>query len=106
MQVGMRARWEPMRTLAFGGISANYAAVGTPLANPCNQLIINNLTDVNLTFSFNGVTDHFELAAGTSIVDDIATNGYYQPGHDQIWVKDQGAAASLGRVSVSAKYEL
>ena len=51
-------RYEPIRTMAFGAITAAYQPVGTPLENPARILKIKNATDVVLYVSFDGVHDH------------------------------------------------
>lgn len=71
---GQQLRSEAQRTLAFGSVGAAYAAVGTSFDNPAQILLVQNLTDAALQFSFDGTTDHFPLAAGTSLVLDACTD--------------------------------
>ena len=109
MARAIRMRWEPMRELAFGSISGTYAKVGAPLSHPSQGIILQNFTDAQLTFSFNGIDAHLSMAPSTSLVLDIGSNktidnALYQAQGDQIWVKDEGSAASTGKVSVSTFY--
>jgi hypothetical protein len=65
---------EPLRTIAFGSISGTYAGIGTALANPARQFLIQNTTDVLLTYSFDGVNDHFVLPSSSFFLNDISSN--------------------------------
>ena len=65
---------EPLRTLAFGSISGTYAAIGSALLNPSRILYIVNTTDVLLTFSFDGVNDHFVIPSQSYILLDVTAN--------------------------------
>ena len=65
---------EALRSLAFGSISGSYAGLGTPLDFPGRLYYLVNTTDVLLTFSWDGVTDHFVLAAGSQMVIDVTAN--------------------------------
>ena len=65
---------EPLRTLAFGSISGTYAGIGSALFNPSRILYIVNTTDVLLTFSFDGITDHFVIPASSYILIDVTSN--------------------------------
>ena len=72
--LAIRLQAEPIRTLAFGAIVAGYTAVGGGLANPSRILVLNNLTDADLMFSFDGVTDHLAISGPGSFVLDITAN--------------------------------
>lgn len=65
---------ETLRTLAFGSISGTYARIGSAFANPIRLLVLQNETDVLLTFSFDGVNDHMVLPATGQIVLDVGSN--------------------------------
>jgi len=66
--------FEPLRSLAFGGIGVAYAPIGTALASPGYVFIVNNYTDEILAFSLDGVEDHFALDAGSTMTIDISSN--------------------------------
>ena len=65
---------EPVRSLAFGSISGTYAGIGTPLTNPSRIYWLQNNTDVLLTFSWDGVVDHFVLPTGSFVLLDVTSN--------------------------------
>lgn len=69
-----RMQFEPQKTLAFGGIGAAYAPVGTPLVNPSRQFVVQNLTNATLQFSFDGVNDHFPLISNAAYDSDNTSN--------------------------------
>jgi len=88
----IRLAFEAQRSLAFGSIGATYTGVGTSFSNPVRQLLIVNLTDADLQFSLDGVTDHFVIPATTSIIYDITANktqdaGFYAAQGDRLYVK-------------------
>lgn len=72
--LAVRLAAEPLRSLAFGSISGTYAGLGTAFANPVRLMLIVNDTDVLLTFSLDGVHDHFVLPAGSQLIMDVTTN--------------------------------
>jgi hypothetical protein len=65
---------EPLRSLASGSISGTYAGIGTSFANPVRIFWVQNDTDVTLTFSFDGLTDHFVLPSEGFVLLDITSN--------------------------------
>ena len=71
---------EPLRTLAFGSISGTYMGIGTATINPTRVYWIQNDTDVMLTFSWDGVTDHFTLPSGGFFLMDGTANSTIQGG--------------------------
>lgn len=71
-----RAFFEPLRTLAFGGISGTYAAVGSPLSHMVRVFCITNNTQGDMIFSLdntNASGDMF-VAAGSYKLYDIQAN--------------------------------
>jgi len=102
-QLALRLAIEPLRTLAFGGISGAYAGIGTAITNPSRKLLIQNYTDVLITFSDNGVTDKFVLNPGTQFILDEALNhqGDYTASGTRFYAK---GAPSLGAVYLSTWY--
>ena len=72
--LAIRLMPEVLRTLAFGSIGANYSPIGTPFENPSRILILQNLTDATLMFSFNGIDDNLAIAGPGSFVLDITSN--------------------------------
>lgn len=105
----VRVEAEGVRTLAFGGISSTYADIGAVTANPIRIIMVKNTTDVAVTVSWDGgVTDVFDIPAGGADTLDLYTNGgndgAYRPINSQFQVKDQGSAATSGKVIVQCFY--
>lgn len=90
---------EPVRSLGFASIGASYTAVGTGLVFPSREFKIDNLTDADLMFSFNGVTDHFVLAARSGWINDtcanaVGTEGFFLRISNVVYVKRIGTPTS------------
>ena len=71
-----RAFFEPLRTLAFGGISGSYAAVGTPLENQVRAFCITNDTQGDMIFSLDNTLaeGHMFIARGSYKLYDVQSN--------------------------------
>ncbi len=65
---------EVLRSIAFGSISGTYAGIGTALLNPARIVYLVNTTDVLLTFSFDGVNDHFVIPSQSYLLIDVTSN--------------------------------
>lgn len=67
---------EPLRSLAFGSISASYSAVGTPFEFPCRIICLSNDTQGNVIFSRNPdlVAGELFVPAGSFKLFDLSTN--------------------------------
>ncbi len=108
--LSQRLNFEPQRSLAFGSISGTYAGIGTSLNYPAVQFLISNLTDADLQFSIDGVTDHFPLIAGAQWINDNRANrsdqsgGFYLGVGTRLYVKTLGGAPGSGAVYFSVVY--
>jgi hypothetical protein len=94
--------------LASGSITNNYVAVGGRFDHPIRILFVQNLTDVGLMFSLNGIDDSFVLPDSGYMILDVSANkttneGLFFPVGDRIFVKQIGIP-STGSVYVSAFY--
>jgi len=69
-----RAFFEPIKTLAFGGISAVYASVGTPAAHEIRIFKIVNNTQGDLYFTTNTGEDQMFIASGSFTLYDVQVN--------------------------------
>jgi len=71
-----RAFFEPLRTLGFAGISAAYAAVGTPTTHTARVFCITNDTEGDMIFSTDNSVAAGEMfcAAGSYKLYDIQAN--------------------------------
>ena len=100
---------DTLRLLAFGGISASYAVVGSPTSNATRLICFTNSTDGDMFFSDDGVNDKFFVAAGSFKLLDICSNrddsnGFYLfPSNQQWWVK-QSSGPSKGAVYIEVLY--
>ena len=108
MSLAIRLMPETLKELAFGSIGAGYAGVGTAFDKPIRILFIQNLTDVTLLFSLDGVNDHFPLPTSGFLLLDVTANktleqGFYIAEGQRIYVKNSGVPSS-GSVYVSAFY--
>jgi len=102
---GKKVIFDPLRSLAFGSIGAAYAIVGDALEENARLVIVQNLTDTQMLFSFNGTDDHFTLPAGGQIVFDFTANkatdsGFFLGVKTKLYVK-QVSAPSSGSVYFS-----
>jgi hypothetical protein len=68
------ARFDTIRSLAFGSILITYVAVGTPLTQNWREFRIINDTDGDMFFSADGTNDNFFLPANSFLLWDLATN--------------------------------
>lgn len=74
MEISIRLFADPVKTLAFGSIVAGYTAIDTGLLHPAHMVFVQNLTDVSLMFSIDGINDHFPLPANGYLVMDVTSN--------------------------------
>jgi len=107
-----RAFFEPLRSLASGGISASYAAVGTPLEHQVRAFCITNNTQGDMIFSLdNGVAaGQMFVAKGSYKLYDVQANmntqfddKYVLAVGTQFYVK-QSTAPTSGDVYVECLY--
>jgi hypothetical protein len=104
----IRLQMEPVRTLAFGSISGTYMGIGTSFVNPIRLIFIQNLTDVTLMFSLDGINDHFPLPTNGFLLLDVTSNksiaqGFFIAEGTRVYVKEIGDP-STGSVYVTTMY--
>lgn len=73
-KLAVRLKPETVRSLAAASVVDAYTAVGTAFIEPSRILILQNLTDGDVMFSFDGVNDHVAVAGPGSFVLDITSN--------------------------------
>lgn len=103
------ARFETLRTVAFGGIGVAYAVLGVPLANPARIIILSNSTDQPVFISTDGVNNHLYLAANSFKLIDVSANksttvGFYFRQGTQFWVVRAAGAPTIGAVWFETVY--
>lgn len=107
---GQRVRFETLRTVAFGGISGTYAALGSPLLHGARLIILDNLTNDDLLISFDGTNDHMVLVSTSAKIIDFASNKVGPVGQlelskgTQVYVKQLSGAPTAGSVYLSVIY--
>lgn len=92
-----RAFFEPIKTLAFGGISAAYASVGAVTTYRLREVGFSNTTQGDMYFSIDGVTDHIFVAAGSYKTIDIQAN--MNPEKDDKYVLPVGTQFSVKQIT-------
>lgn len=107
-----RAFFEPLRTLAFGGISGTYAAVGSPLEHQVRVFCITNDTQGDMIFSLDNTVAAGQMfvARGSYKLYDVQANmnaqfddKYVLAVGEQFFVK-QDSAPIDGAVYVECMY--
>lgn len=107
MAFGTRVIFEAIRLVAFGGVGAAYAAVGSATTHRIRRVRLVNTTNQDIYVSIDGVVDHIRLATGTSQEIDMSTNkirddGYFLPKGTIFYVKHAGVAPGSGSVWIEA----
>ncbi len=107
-----RAFFESLRSLAFGGISGTYAAVGTPTTHMIRAFCITNDTEGDMIFTLDNTdaAGNMFVAAGSYKLYDIQSNmnaqfddKYVLEIGTQFYVKQSTAPVS-GSVYVECMY--
>jgi len=96
---------DTIRTAAFGAIGAAYAAVGAALASPARIYCIKNLTNENLSFSFDGVNEQIVVPPNGFELIDISTNrtnqeNFFLAEGTFFYVRHRGAAPASGDIFI------
>ena len=68
------AKFDELRSLAFGGISGSYAAVGSSLDQYARVITITNNTEGDMLFTTDNSRDELFVAAGSFKLYDIQAN--------------------------------
>lgn len=92
MAVGIRLELEPLRSLEYDSIDTAYIGVGDEIDHPARLLLIQNMTDASLMFSFNGIDDHFPVQKQAALILDISANktidsGFFIEQGSRLYVK-------------------
>ena len=105
----IRVAFETEKTLAAGAIVAGYTLVGSVFQHMIRLIVIQNLTDEAVTFSFDGINNTITLPAGGQVVLDWASDkantsdDFVQAIGRGVWAKQSGVPTT-GAVYVSAFY--
>lgn len=111
MSLAIRLVPDILRSVAFGSLSAVYIGIGTAMTKPIRMMVLQNFTDIDVMFSFDGVTDTLPIAAEGYLVLDIASNktipqGYFLAQGTRLYVKNLNPAevATEGSVYLTTFY--
>ena len=99
MTTAFPARFDAIKSTAFGSITASYTALGTPITHIARILKIVNGTDTAMFFSFDGTTDNDYIPAGGFTLYDLDSNQLSISVNTQVSVKYETVPTS-GSVKV------
>ncbi len=72
--LAVRVMPETVRSVDFTQISGTYIGIGSAFENPVHWFMVQNLSDQAIMISWDGVNDHFPLAANGYVIMDVASN--------------------------------
>lgn len=103
------AAFEAQSELAFGSIGSSFSAINSSgLTYPSLLLILTNLTDQTVDFSFDGTNVALTLGSGSHFVFDVTANKtdrtLYFPIGTVVYAKYRSAATTSGFVALSSCY--
>lgn len=101
------AKFDTLRSVAFGSITTSYAIVGSELPTPAVCLSFMNGTNGVVYVSTDGINDMLAIPASTGLVFDIRTNSpsatdYLFSENTPFLVKYSGSAPSSGSFYIMA----
>jgi len=103
------AQFEPLRTVGFAVIGANYIPLGSALSSPTRIISINNGLNEDVFLSLDGVTDHLRLVGTGFELWDLCSNSSGNdypvfPIGQRFYVKHTGIAPVSGDIWIHALY--
>lgn len=111
MSLAIRLMPEVVRSADFSVIGNVYMGLGTAMTRPIRMFLLQNMTNANMMFSFDGVNDHLPLPKLGYLVLDITANknlsqGYYLAEGTRVYVKKLTPAdvPTLGKVYLTTFY--
>lgn len=95
------AKFDTLRSVAFGSITTSYAIVGTPITTPAVAVTFKNNTNGIILVSTDGINDMLVYPGLSYGVYDIRTNApnatdYLLPSNTPFLVKYSGSAPTSG----------
>ncbi len=109
-QSAQKARFETLRSVAFGAVTASFVALGTPLNYPSRKLNFINLSDADIEVSDDGTNPKWIIAASSGDIEDIGTNrndlgcNLEIPAYTQLYVRYIGSAPTVKGFYVGSMY--
>jgi len=109
MAYGRVAKFEELKSLAFGSITGAYAAVGTATTDYTRIVTFTNTTNQAVYISLDGTTNQLYLPSGVIKVIDISANkvrddGLFIPKGTVFYTKHTGSAPTSGAVYIEVLY--
>lgn len=109
MPYGRIVTFAPLRSLAFGSIGANYAAIGGSTNDQTRLFTVTNMTDQDVLVSLNGIDDNLYVPTGVAKVFDLCSNrvqddGFFLRKETTFYVKHAGVAPTTGSVYLEIVY--
>ena len=108
--MGIVAKLDTLRSLAYTGISGSYAVIGTPLTYAANAFRVVNNTDGDIFVSDDGTLNKLFVPAGSFVLYDCGSNKVV-PANDlrkaaqtQFYIK-QSTAPTKGAVYIEIIYQ-
>ena len=113
--LNIKAKYEPLKTLGFAAIGANFAGIvtmagaATSVEHPARIYHIVNNTDKDLLFSWDGIDPFVLIRAGSSFTDDLCANQALTSSlvlseGSRLYVKHNGAAPTSGSIYLTICY--
>lgn len=101
------AKFDSLRSQAFGSITSSYTQIGAVLPAPCVAVSFKNTTDALIIVSMDGVNDMLVYPASSYGVYDIRTNApnltdYLLPTGTAFEIKYSGSAPTTGSFYIEA----
>lgn len=100
-----RAKFEPVREMAYSSITTSFQQVGTAFTSTFSVIYVQNLTNqiIDFSVSYNGTDVTFSLAPNGALSTDMVTNSVQVSAGESAWAKYRtGSAPTKGFVQVSA----
>ena len=101
------AKFDTLRSVAFGSITTSYVQVGAVLPKPAVCIAFTNNTDGIIYVSTDGINDMLAIPPSTGKVFDIKTNAPYAtdflfPSNTAFLIKYSGSAPTSGSFYIEA----
>lgn len=101
------AKFDTLRSVAFGSLTTSYVQIGAALPSPCVAITFKNTTNGLILVSTDGINDMLVYPAQSYGVYDIRTNAplatdYLIPSNTPLLVKYSGIAPNIGSFYIEA----
>lgn len=103
MAYGTRVGFEAVREAAFGAVTGSFTSLGAPTSEFVRLISISNSTNADVYVSFDGVTNHLRMSAGSFKLFDFSSNKVRDDGlfigvGTQIYIKYVSTLGTSGNV--------